>query len=604
MRHCAGMFRPNLQNVESTFSDARQIGQKIPEMPWKTEGFPSCIEYWRICPPGDSVFPIVPVISKICSRDRPGRSASRDISGEMPRILLICSRCFSCRHVRPIEARPRPMCTVKISAGDVPERARTTKFGLDRSGRSGDRRRSEFIEAEIQSKCSENVISTSVRNLGTLLPLVVPPIISQMVLWTIWLVVLCSFKIFQSLANDRLERLFTSPSVKPSKYLRIFSALLLVLVADLFWQRLCMLAYTYFGSSLFLLSFFEPLNIAFETLLALTVHGFHLIEIWQRHSIDNEAYCLASLDFYKSIEGAKFFYFQLYITYGDVIDLLEFVLCSKQCLRPRSCRKQERSRRELLQQLTCSLLVGVSHSEEKAKAALRLQSGRREEEESDVGRCLVGLEAEDEELQSTGDKEEVAAAAGSLEEWKGLLNRNCGFLLDFVALLMSVGHYLMIWWLQGMAFDLANAVLFLYLYHSLIAMVKRVRGFIKLNNASISLGEELPDATNKELSAYDDQCAICRGQMTKAKKLPCNHLFHLACLKSWLDQGWTEAYSCPTCRALLFVSSSQNQMKSFARQISNDVHIAESIELVLHHQRMSGYSPPAVVSLQPSTEPS
>ncbi|KAI0520607.1 hypothetical protein KFK09_008083 [Dendrobium nobile] len=334
-------------------------------------------------------------------------------------------------------------------------------------------------------------------DLGTLLPLVVPPIISQMALWTIWLVVLCSFKIFQSLANDRLERLFTSPSVTPSKYLRMFSALLLVLVADLFWLRLCMLAYTYFGSSLFLLSFFEPLNIAFETLLALTVHGFHLIEIWQRHSIDNEAYCLASLDFYKSIE-----------------------------------------------------------------------------------------------------------AAGSLEEWKGLLNRNCGFLLDFVALLMSVGHYLMIWWLQGMAFDLANAVLFLYLYHSLSAMVKRVRGFIKLNNASISLGEELPDATNKELSAYDDQCAICRGQMTKAKKLPCNHLFHLACLKSWLDQGWTEAYSCPSCRALLFVSRSQNQMNPFARQISNDVHIAESIELVLHHQRISGYSPPAVVSLQPSTEPS
>ncbi|KAL0923726.1 hypothetical protein M5K25_007795 [Dendrobium thyrsiflorum] len=191
---------------------------------------------------------------------------------------------------------------------------------------------------------------------GTLLPLVVPPIISQMVLWTIWLVVLCSFKIFQSLANDRLERLFTSPSVTPSKYLRIFSALLLVLAADLFWLRLCILAYTYFGSSLFLLSFFEPLNIAFETLLALKVHGFHLIEIWQRHSIDNEAYCSASLDFYKSIE-----------------------------------------------------------------------------------------------------------AAGSLEEWKGLLNRTCCFLLDFVALLMSAGHYLMIWWLQDIAFHLADAVLFLYL---------------------------------------------------------------------------------------------------------------------------------------------
>ncbi|XP_020577887.1 E3 ubiquitin protein ligase RIN2-like isoform X2 [Phalaenopsis equestris] len=312
---------------------------------------------------------------------------------------------------------------------------------------------------------------------GTLLPLVVPPTISQMVLWSIWLVVLCSFKIFQSLVNARLELLYISPTVTLSKYFRLYSALVLVLAADLFWIRLCMVAYTFFGSTLFLLSFFEPLNIAFETLLALTVHGFYSTEIWKRRSIDNGAYCLASLDFYKSIEGQK-----------------------------------------------------------------------------------------------------------------GTLNRNCSFLLDFLALSMSVGHYLMIWWLQGTSFFLVNTVLFVYLCRILNKMVKRVRCFINLKNDPISIGEAFPDATDKDLSVFDDQCAICRGPMAKAKKLPCNHLFHLDCLKLWLDQGCTEAYSCPTCRGLLFVSSSENKTNSLASQVPDNAHIAGSINPF-----------PAAISIQPST---
>ncbi|XP_020588430.1 E3 ubiquitin protein ligase RIN2-like isoform X2 [Phalaenopsis equestris] len=318
---------------------------------------------------------------------------------------------------------------------------------------------------------------------GTFLPLVVPPNFSQTVLWSTWLVVLCSLKMLQSLAKDRLERLNASPTTTPIKYFRVFSALLLVLAADMFWLKLCMVVYTSFRSSLFLLLFFEPFSIAFETLLAIMIHGFHLIEIWHRHSVEDGSDCLESHDFYKS-------------------------------------------------------------------------------------------------------------AAGSLTELKGQLIRNCGFLLDVMALLMGVGHYVIIWWLHGMAFHLVDAILFLNLRAILSALVKRVKGFIKLKKALNSLDGSLPDATTEELSEFNDECAICRGPMARAKKLPCNHLFHLACLRSWLDQGLTEVYSCPTCRRPLFTLT-QDRTNSIDQQIPIDGQITEHTNLRDDHRRILAHASPA-----------
>ncbi|KAF8379246.1 hypothetical protein HHK36_028678 [Tetracentron sinense] len=71
---------------------------------------------------------------------------------------------------------------------------------------------------------------------GTFLPLVVPPTIFQAGMWSTWLTVLCSLKMFQALARDRLERLNASPSATPWTYFRVFSVLLLVFSIDIFCQ--------------------------------------------------------------------------------------------------------------------------------------------------------------------------------------------------------------------------------------------------------------------------------------------------------------------------------------------------------------------------------
>ncbi|CAA6663303.1 unnamed protein product [Spirodela intermedia] len=269
---------------------------------------------------------------------------------------------------------------------------------------------------------------------GIFLPLIIPPNAFQVAIWSAWVVTLCTLKMFQTLARDRLERLNASPSATPWMYFRVFSALLMVLSTDLLWMRFCMVIYKVLDSSMFLLLFFEPSSIAFETLQALMVHGFHLLELWNRHSADHSMECL-----------------------------------------------------------------GIQHS------------------------CS-----------------------------------DFSFLLDMLTLLTALGHYLIIWWLHGLGFHLLDAAL-------IGGIIKRVKGYIKLRKALLSLDVSLPDATSEELRTFDDECAICREPMSRAKKLSCNHLFHLSCLKSWLDQGLADVYSCPTCRRPLFLSSSRDHASSNTR---------------------------------------
>lgn len=64
-----------------------------------------------------------------------------------------------------------------------------------------------------------------------------------------------------------------------------------------------------------------------------------------------------------------------------------------------------------------------------------------------------------------------------------------------------------------------------------------------------------PDATPEELQAADNVCIICREEMvTASKKLPCNHIFHTACLRSWFQRQQT----CPTCRLNILRNPTNN----------------------------------------------
>ncbi|KAL8518589.1 hypothetical protein ACS0TY_009807 [Phlomoides rotata] len=75
----------------------------------------------------------------------------------------------------------------------------------------------------------------------------------------------------------------------------------------------------------------------------------------------------------------------------------------------------------------------------------------------------------------------------------------------------------------------------------------RVADYIRYRKVTSNMNGRFPDATPEELNASDATCIICREEMTTAKKLICGHIFHVHCLRSWLERQNT----CPTCRALV-----------------------------------------------------
>lgn len=72
---------------------------------------------------------------------------------------------------------------------------------------------------------------------------------------------------------------------------------------------------------------------------------------------------------------------------------------------------------------------------------------------------------------------------------------------------------------------------------------RRLVSFIRYLKLTQNLDERFDSATAEELAGAGD-CLICREAMESGKKLPCSHIFHLDCLRMWLQHQ----QSCPLCR--------------------------------------------------------
>lgn len=83
------------------------------------------------------------------------------------------------------------------------------------------------------------------------------------------------------------------------------------------------------------------------------------------------------------------------------------------------------------------------------------------------------------------------------------------------------------------------------MYLAMRQFKKAVTDAIMSRRAIRNMNTLYPDATPEDLQTSDNVCIICREEMvTGAKKLPCNHIFHSSCLRSWFQRQQT----CPTCR--------------------------------------------------------
>uniref|UniRef100_T1KFH9 RING-type E3 ubiquitin transferase n=1 Tax=Tetranychus urticae TaxID=32264 RepID=T1KFH9_TETUR len=121
--------------------------------------------------------------------------------------------------------------------------------------------------------------------------------------------------------------------------------------------------------------------------------------------------------------------------------------------------------------------------------------------------------------------------------------------LLYTELIMSVGKVFLYLSFISIMMKIHTFPLFAIrpMYLSMRALRKAFSDVIMSRRAIRNMNTLYPNATAEDLANNDNVCIICREEMTgngSAKKLPCNHIFHVSCLRSWFQRQQT----CPTCR--------------------------------------------------------
>uniref|UniRef100_A0A3Q1BFS1 E3 ubiquitin-protein ligase AMFR n=1 Tax=Amphiprion ocellaris TaxID=80972 RepID=A0A3Q1BFS1_AMPOC len=143
-------------------------------------------------------------------------------------------------------------------------------------------------------------------------------------------------------------------------------------------------------------------------------------------------------------------------------------------------------------------------------------------------------------------------------ESKGTYVYYTDFIMELAMLFLDLMHHIHMLLFGNIWLSMASLVIFMqlrYLFHEVQRRVRRHKNYLRVIN---NMEARFAVATAEELAANDDDCAICWDTMLTARKLPCGHLFHNSCLRSWLEQDT----SCPTCRTSLNINGDGGQARN------------------------------------------
>ncbi|KAK9240860.1 hypothetical protein V1525DRAFT_394111 [Lipomyces kononenkoae] len=152
----------------------------------------------------------------------------------------------------------------------------------------------------------------------------------------------------------------------------------------------------------------------------------------------------------------------------------------------------------------------------------------------------------------------VARSSDEVDGWerKGEFLFYLDLVTDFVKLFIYLGFFLLILTVYGLPLHIIRDV-----YLTMRSFLTRIRDFLRYRQATSQMNNRYPDATEEEV-AREPTCIICREDMVvpvngpdqsssttqpermRPKKLPCGHVLHFGCLRSWLERQ----QRCPTCR--------------------------------------------------------
>ena len=155
-------------------------------------------------------------------------------------------------------------------------------------------------------------------------------------------------------------------------------------------------------------------------------------------------------------------------------------------------------------------------------------------------------------------------------------------IIDFVKLGIYVTFFVILLMFYGLPIHIMRD-----LFLTARSFTKRLTAFMKYRRATRDMNTLYEDATVEDIQR-EDTCIICREEMrpwsvtnpqpppgapgaipparpaatvnerSRPKKLPCGHILHLGCLKSWLERQ----QMCPTCRRSVVVDPQQAQREA------------------------------------------
>ncbi|KAI9771894.1 MAG: E3 ubiquitin-protein ligase hrd1 [Geoglossum simile] len=172
---------------------------------------------------------------------------------------------------------------------------------------------------------------------------------------------------------------------------------------------------------------------------------------------------------------------------------------------------------------------------------------------------------------------------------------------DLIKLIVYLSFFTILLIFYGLPIHIMRDV-----FLTLRSFIKRIRDFLRYRRATRDMNDRYPDATAEEIGR-GEVCIICREEMrpwqtnddgrdgarprqarrgasfmderSRPKKLPCGHILHFSCLRSWLERQ----QNCPTCRRPV-LATTRIQVRAGNQQAPNAVGNAVPHGLPQQHQ--------------------
>ncbi|KAF2007731.1 hypothetical protein P154DRAFT_516548 [Amniculicola lignicola CBS 123094] len=227
----------------------------------------------------------------------------------------------------------------------------------------------------------------------------------------------------------------------------------------------------------------------------------------------------------------------------------------------------------ILLRYTLSLVeLVIVHRQQTARRVAREQA-RQQAQQQAQQQAATAEDGTEQPVQVEDDDDDDTDVPGWEEKGRWVFYLDLA--TDFIKSVVYLGFFMILMTFYGIPIHIMRD-----LFMTIRSFIKRCNDFAKYRNATRDMNARYPDATAEELER-ENTCIVCREEMQpwvqpgagdvpagqrvderqRAKKLPCGHILHFSCLRSWLERQQV----CPTCRRpVLGTPATQNNQQNNA----------------------------------------